>query len=78
LEKHSGERSKYGDPYHWSAIKHLIKDSILRPIMSPGAIGGYVITLLKMPSLLQDNLLMVILLAVPIVILFVMAKAGKL
>jgi membrane associated rhomboid family serine protease len=43
-----------------------------------GAIGGYVITLLKMPSLLQDNLLMVILLAVPIVILFVMAKAGKL
>lgn len=43
-----------------------------------GAIGGYVITLLKMPSLLQDNLLMVILLAVPIVILFVMAKMGKL
>lgn len=43
-----------------------------------GAIGGYVITLLKMPSLLQDNLLMVILLAIPIVILFVMAKAGKL
>ena len=43
-----------------------------------GAIGGYVITLLKMPSLLQDNLLMVILLAVPIIILFVMAKAGKL
>lgn len=43
-----------------------------------GAIGGYVITLLKMPSLLQDNLLMVILLAVPIIILFIMAKAGKL
>jgi membrane associated rhomboid family serine protease len=43
-----------------------------------GAIGGYVITLLKMPSLLQDNLLMVILLAIPIIILFVMAKAGKL
>jgi membrane associated rhomboid family serine protease len=43
-----------------------------------GAIGGYVITLLKMPSLLQDNLLMVILLAIPIVILFVMAKTGKL
>jgi membrane associated rhomboid family serine protease len=43
-----------------------------------GAIGGYVITLLKMPSLFHDNLLMVILLAVPIVILFVMAKAGKL
>ncbi|MGL2964738.1 rhomboid family intramembrane serine protease [Flavobacterium sp. RSB2_4_14] len=43
-----------------------------------GAVGGYVITLLKMPSLLQDNLLMVILLAIPIVILFVMAKMGKL
>jgi membrane associated rhomboid family serine protease len=43
-----------------------------------GAIGGYVITLLKMPSLLQDNLLMVILLAIPIIILFVLAKAGKL
>lgn len=43
-----------------------------------GAIGGYVITLLKMPSLFQDNLLMVILLAIPIIILFVMAKAGKL
>jgi membrane associated rhomboid family serine protease len=43
-----------------------------------GAIGGYVITLLKMPSLLQDNLLMVILLAIPIIILFVLAKARKL
>jgi membrane associated rhomboid family serine protease len=43
-----------------------------------GAIGGYVITLLKVPSLFQDNLLMVILLAVPIVLLFILAKAGKL
>jgi membrane associated rhomboid family serine protease len=53
-------------------------DSIGHVAHFGGAIGGYVITLLKMPSLLQDNLLMVILLAVPIVILFVMAKAGKL
>jgi membrane associated rhomboid family serine protease len=43
-----------------------------------GAIGGYVITLIKLPSLLADNLLMVILLAIPIIILFVMAKLGKL
>lgn len=43
-----------------------------------GAIGGYVITLIKLPSLLHDNLLMVMLLAIPIVILFVMAKMGKL
>ncbi|MBK0371149.1 rhomboid family intramembrane serine protease [Flavobacterium agrisoli] len=43
-----------------------------------GAIGGYLITLLKEPSLLYANSLMVILLAIPIVILFVMAKAGKL
>lgn len=43
-----------------------------------GAIGGYVITLIKMPSLIHDNLLMVILLAIPIVILFAMAKMGKL
>ena len=43
-----------------------------------GAIGGYVITLLKEPSLFEHNTLMVILLAIPIVILFVMAKAGKL
>lgn len=43
-----------------------------------GAVGGYAITLLKEPTLFQDNTLMVILLAIPIVILFIMAKAGKL
>lgn len=43
-----------------------------------GAIGGYVITLIKMPSLIHDNLLMVVLLAIPIVILFAMVKMGKL
>jgi membrane associated rhomboid family serine protease len=42
-----------------------------------GAIGGYVITLLKEPQLLTENTLMVILLAIPIVILFIMAKMGK-
>ena len=43
-----------------------------------GAIGGYLITLLKEPSLLVDHTLMVLLLAIPIVILFVMQKLGKL
>ncbi|TDW49131.1 rhomboid family protein [Flavobacterium sp. 270] len=43
-----------------------------------GAIGGYLITLIKEPSLFVDHTLMVILLAIPILILFVMAKLGKL
>ena len=43
-----------------------------------GAIGGYLITLLKVPSLLVDHTLMVLLLAIPIIILFVMEKLGKL
>ncbi len=43
-----------------------------------GAIGGYLTTLLFFPSLLKTDLLMVGLLAVPIVILFILQKAGKL
>lgn len=43
-----------------------------------GAIGGYLITLIKQPSLFTDQTLMVILLAIPILILFAMAKLGKL
>jgi len=43
-----------------------------------GAIGGYVTTLLFMPSLLQTDTLMVLLLAVPILLLFAMEKMGKL
>lgn len=43
-----------------------------------GAIGGYLITLIKEPSLIVDHSLMVILLAIPIFILFIMAKLGKL
>ena len=42
-----------------------------------GAIGGYLTTLYFMPELLETNTLMAILLAVPIVILFVMEKMGK-
>jgi len=42
-----------------------------------GAIGGFIITLVMMPSILQTDLLMVVLLAIPIMILFVMHKTGK-
>ncbi|MEP2237308.1 MAG: rhomboid family intramembrane serine protease [Maribacter sp.] len=42
-----------------------------------GAIGGYFTTLLFMPSLLQTDTLMVGLLALPIVLLLVLEKMGK-
>ncbi|MGB3773745.1 MAG: rhomboid family intramembrane serine protease [Leeuwenhoekiella sp.] len=42
-----------------------------------GAIGGYVLTLAMAPVLFQTNLLMVSLLAIPIVVLFVLNKTGK-
>ena len=42
-----------------------------------GAIGGYVITLVLAPSLFSTNMLMVVLLAIPIVLLFIMRKTGK-
>tara|TARA_R110001592_G_scaffold319220_2_gene596670 strand:- start:2122 stop:2772 length:651 start_codon:yes stop_codon:yes gene_type:complete len=42
-----------------------------------GAIGGYACTLLFMPSLLQTETLMVGLLALPIILLFVLEKMGK-
>lgn len=43
-----------------------------------GAIGGYVITLILKPSLLETNFGYVALLAIPIFILFIMYKTGKL
>lgn len=43
-----------------------------------GAIGGYLITLLKNPDMFTNNLMIVVLLAIPILILFGMEKAGKL
>ena len=43
-----------------------------------GAIGGYLITLTKEPSMFVDNTFMVVLLAIPILILFVLSKTGKL
>lgn len=43
-----------------------------------GAIGGFVITLILQPYLFQTDLLMIGLLALPIIILFLMHKTGKL
>ncbi len=43
-----------------------------------GAIGGYVVTLILLPTLFKTDLLMVGLLALPIILLFVMHKMGKL
>jgi membrane associated rhomboid family serine protease len=43
-----------------------------------GAIGGYMITLISNPHLVVDHTFMVVLLTIPIIILFVMAKMGKL
>jgi membrane associated rhomboid family serine protease len=43
-----------------------------------GAIGGYLITLIKDPSLIYDHTFVVVLLLLPILILFGMAKMGKL
>lgn len=43
-----------------------------------GAVGGYLITIIKEPFLLIQNTEMVVLLAIPIVLLFVLTQKGKL
>lgn len=43
-----------------------------------GAIGGYLFSILFHPQILQDNFFMVVILLVPIIIMAVMAKQGKL
>lgn len=54
------------------------RDNIGHTAHFGGAIGGYLITLIKEPSMFVDNAAMVALLAIPILILFVMAKLDKL
>lgn len=54
------------------------RDNIGHTAHFGGAIGGYLITLVKEPHMFTDNLGMVILLAIPIILLFVLAKLGKL
>jgi uncharacterized protein HemY len=43
-----------------------------------GAVGGYVITLVEQPQLIVDHTLMVILLTIPIIVLFILQRLGKL
>jgi membrane associated rhomboid family serine protease len=54
------------------------RDNIGHTAHFGGAIGGYALTLINHPILFHENLYVVIILAVPIVILFIMAKLGKL
>ena len=42
-----------------------------------GAVGGFIATLILAPYLFQTNLLMIVLLVIPIVLLFILKKAGK-
>ncbi len=43
-----------------------------------GAIGGYLFSILVHPQILQENTFMVVILTIPIIIMSVMAKQGKL
>ena len=43
-----------------------------------GAVGGYLFTISKVPTMLVENTFMVVILAVPIILLFILAKLGKL
>jgi len=43
-----------------------------------GAVGGYVLTLLLAPWLFREHLALILLLAIPIVLLFVLQRTGKL
>lgn len=54
------------------------RDNIGHTAHFGGAIGGYLITLIKEPQLFLDNTEMVVLLAIPILLLFVIEKMGKL
>ena len=54
------------------------RDNIGHTAHFGGAIGGYLITLVKEPTMVMDNTFMVVILAIPILILFALAKAGKL
>ncbi|RMB59516.1 rhomboid family intramembrane serine protease [Dokdonia sinensis] len=53
------------------------RDNIGHDAHFGGAIGGYIITLAMVPILFQTNLLMIILLAIPIIVLFILIKLGK-
>ncbi|WP_130735876.1 rhomboid family intramembrane serine protease [Flavobacterium sp. J27] len=54
------------------------RDNIGHTAHFGGAIGGYLITLMREPSLFETNTKIIVLLMVPIAILFYMNKANKL
>lgn len=54
------------------------RDNIGHTAHFGGAIGGYAITLSREPQMIYDNTLMVVLLLVPIILLFILEKTGKL
>jgi hypothetical protein len=54
------------------------RDNIGHTAHFGGAVGGYLITLIKEPQMLTENTNTVILLAIPIVLLFILEKMGKL
>jgi membrane associated rhomboid family serine protease len=54
------------------------RDNIGHTAHFGGAIGGYLITLINEPQMFTENTGMVLLLAIPIVLLFVLEKMGKL
>jgi membrane associated rhomboid family serine protease len=70
----------YGFIYLLSSIYGMRakNDNIGHTAHFGGAIGGYLITILRNPELIQEHTLITIILAIPIVILFGMAKMGKL
>ncbi|RZJ35438.1 MAG: rhomboid family intramembrane serine protease [Flavobacterium sp.] len=53
------------------------RDNIGHAAHFGGAIGGYVLTIVRDPALLTENTLMVVLLAIPIVLLFALERGGK-
>lgn len=54
------------------------RDNIGHTAHFGGAIGGYLITLIRQPNLFETNTKMVILLMIPIVVLFYMHKTNRL
>ncbi|MGV3459271.1 MAG: rhomboid family intramembrane serine protease [Flavobacterium sp.] len=53
------------------------RDNIGHTAHFGGAVGGYIITLSRMPEIFQEQTFVVVVMAIPILILFVMAKMGK-
>jgi membrane associated rhomboid family serine protease len=43
-----------------------------------GAIGGYIFSIILHPQILTENTFMVVILTIPIIIMAIMAKQGKL